>query len=395
MLSETQPSTALILNPLNSTARINFAFEQLGRSVETLSEVQQSAETGSHLAPADARFYSLMGIVAERLGDRPGASQFYNKALAILPTEIQALTRKLQFAIDEGSYVKAIDAMEVIAKRWPKYWPNVEGVLNALALRPESFTEMDARFGTNTVLRSLVITSLAKTDSTLVPAQQLLVQWSAQGIASLENLINLVTIRLIAQGQYAEAYSMFLQTRTATDSDRSGYVNNGTFSYLPSGNIFDWTIRPQAGVDVEIVNGIARALGADSTGSTVTDKHVPSALSIRFLDNPIRFRNVSQLVRLPAGSYRLAVSYKAISLVMPKPLKVGISCYQGKSDLGTISFEGGYIDQEQIYVDFEVPTESCELQQLFVYNDPLPMSWQNRYAGVLLVRRIAITSLGR
>ena len=271
---------------------------------------------------------------------------------------------------------------------------NVSPILGVLATHAEAFEAIEAKFGNDDLLRRLIIGSLSQIDVTLPLASRLLLDWNARGVGDIGQLVDQVTARFVQKKQYSEAFRLFRTTHPLGPADESELVYNARFDRPLSGNVFDWQMRSQAGVDIRI---------ADLSGSLAKANPVPDdhsrrgdrkALSIRFLDNPIQFRNVSELVRLSPGPYRLSVTYEADTLEMPKPLKLGVSCYGKGPDLGTITFKSGDLGLTTAQSDFSVPDSGCELQQLLVYNDPMPMSWQNRYSGVLILHQVSLARAG-
>ena len=184
-----------------------------------------------------------------------------------------------------------------------------------------------------------------------------------------DDLVNLVTTKLVASNRAAEAFALFRATRPP-GSDLA-YVSNGEFRQPSSGNPFDWRILDQAGVEF-------RPAG---------DGH---GLDIRFLDAPLRLRNVSQVLRLAPGRYRLAVDYDASALRAPKPLRMIIACFGAPAVLADASLDP-QISSASATADFEVPVNGCALARIALASDQAPASWKKRFAGTLRLLRVAIT----
>lgn len=384
---------ALRLNPLNNEARI----AQVTRMLESdaaQAEARRLIADGIRLSPADARLYSLMGILEERAGNRQAAARYFEKALDRSPTEIQALTHSLNYALAAANHSRAVDHVEMIARRWPKYWAGVVPLLPILLADETSFAAVSRRFSQDQHLQQMLIAGLAKSPEGLSLAYRMLIGWRTRNVEKVDGLVNLVTARLVRSGRYFEAFVLFRLTREEVAAARPGYVYNGSFELPISGNPFDWQLKGQAGVDFQIVRQWRQPDGARPPRADAEGLADGRALAIRFLNNPIRFDNMVQLLRLAPGAYRLTVVYATSDLRTPKPLQIGIHCLESGRRLGASPFADGTVDDGRLTVDFEVKRNSCAMQRLAVFNEQLTTSWQNRYAGTLFIRRVGIRFTG-
>lgn len=367
LVSSFDPALALRINPLRSDDRISVATEEIRDS-----DVSDLVDKGLSLSPIDARFYSLKGITAEKEGDRKAASDFYRYSLDLLPTERQALSRQFVFDIEQERYASATKKLEVLGRRWPDRWSDLEPALPILLSHPVSYDLIMRRFIAYPPLATLLLRSLTKGAQTLPFAYRLTIDWHDRGIADLNGVINLVTSSFLREYKYTDAYLLFQLTRP--ENSRSGYVYNDAFAMPFSGNAFDWTVRNQAGVSFNQVSDNGK--GA-------------SALSMRFLDSPIQFRNVTQLVRLVPGPYEATISYEGRDLIMPKPIRFAIRCLPSTTMSMSVPLQEGTYERSESHA-FRVPVENCALQELYLYNDKLPQSWRNRYRGTLELKSIKI-----
>ena len=365
MVSGFDPALALRLNPLRSDDRIEIALDKIGEP-----RSRKLVEVGLFLSPIDARFYSLLGVFAEQDGDRRTASNFYRHSLRLLPTELQALSRELAFDIEAERYISASEKLEILGRRWPDRWNQIEPILPILLSDSVAYEWLMRRFGDNTRLRSQLIRSIAREAETLPFAYRLVVDWFGRNEPDLDSAINLVTAAYLHNKQYAEAYLLFQLTRP--EDARSGFVYNESFSMPFSGNPFDWRIQEQPGVSFDRIT-----------------RNGKTALSLKFLDNPIQFQNLGQYVRLVPGPYVLKVSYEAQELAMPEPIRLAMRCLPSDSLVLSEPFKEGTGDHNESF-SIIVPATDCALQEIFLYNDKLPLSWRNRYRGMLMLKSVSI-----
>jgi len=373
---------AFSANRLNRDARIAEALSALDTDRE---RARSLLNVGIVTSPADARFYSLLGIIEEDDGNDSRAVAFYRRALAILPTEIQALTRMLNHSLASGNLDEAVDYLEWIARRWPRHWSQVRSPLLAVMRDQAARAEISGRFASSDQLRRLLLRALMEKADGLSLAYSLLMDWRTRPDIDLTGEVNELTYRYIRAQQYAAAFALFRLTLGAQSAGELVY--NGEFDKRPSGNPFDWRLLRQAGVALSLVERPVATSGREA------DAKQKSVLSIHFLDTPIVFRNVFQFVRLTPARYRLSIRYSSKSLRGPGPVSAEITCDPERRRLGLIEFAAGDAKGEIASTEFEVPGNRCPMQMIYFFTPDIAASWRNRYAGEMLVDSVEIELL--
>jgi hypothetical protein len=188
----------------------------------------------------------LLGVLEQAQGEGGDAQELFRYALALLPTEIQALTHMMDASVRAGDLVAASRHMEIIARRWPQYWPSVEPAIPVVLNDPNVFQTIAKRFGPDILLRQRLVASMIRNDALLTPAYRMVLAWHDLEIAKIEPSINAVTTALLRAKRFSDAYRLFVLTRES-GNPITGFVYNGSFSKPLSGNPFDWQIRSQAG----------------------------------------------------------------------------------------------------------------------------------------------------
>lgn len=368
---------------MDADARIAAAIERL-QTQEDPEALKSFIRKGIQFAPLDARLYSLLGIAEERSGNQAAAEQLYNRALALLPTEIFALTRMSVLDVSQQRTADAAEKLEIIARRWPMRWQSVEHLLPSILSDPQSRAVIVSRFASEKRLRDTLINSLVRQKALLPVAYDVVLEWYNRAVPDLATTINRLTAAFISETRYADAYLLFLLTRGEGADAGADYVYNGGFQLPFSGNPFDWRVRQQPGVSFEMNTGTEIAAPGIAAGSE-------SSLAIRFLDTPIQFNNVEQLIRLVPGAYDFSVSYSVRDLKAPKPLQIALRCTGNNQILATIPFQQGSIALRSETVRVQVPVQDCALQRISVFNAPIPMSWRNRYSGTLRLNEVGVS----
>lgn len=380
-LEENSPEISVGLNPFNTNARIRLILEQLATAENgNYDEVTQSIQEGMSKAPIDARLISLDGLIAETSSGIDSALPKYAKSLAILPTEFQALLRMISYQYAENSHVKALNLINGFIRRWPKKGNQVEAFIPALTSSDEGFKRANVLFETSAPMRILLISALAKNPDTLSIATKLVQHSSKKDKKEIWRLGNFIVDKLFKEKRYKQAYLVFRSFLSSTELARAKYVYNENFDSKPSGSIFDWRFRKQAGVTNEI-----KALNNSPNSD---DKS--NILEIKFHNTPLQYRGPSQQLVLSAGAHILNINYESRNLKTPKPVKVDLKCLQKRDPLATYEFNGLDSEKQSVSLSFFVPSTSCDLVTLSIGTDFVAKSWSNLFSGILNIYKISV-----
>lgn len=381
LYSETDSDHAISINPLNSQARVHILTALLTETTADFdaNSLRPTAIRGTALEPVDARYISFLGLIAEDEGNGSTAQTYYEAALDVLPVEIQALARKFVFLVEENSFREAVATAETIYRRWPQYLQVVYSQMPDILSDPEGYEEVVDTFGNLPGGPSWLVNALSEDESTISLVNRLVLDLSARGNGGLRPAINRLTARLINANNSAQAYQLFLNTLSDSEKTQSGYVFNGDFDLDPNGNLFDWSLRNQSGMDFSIIN-------------LPTENE--RALQVRFLDSPVRFNRPVIFTRLPPSQFTLTIDYSTSSLRGPNPVRLIVDCLQGRKkrrELASVEFAIGGSSDQIVNTDFTVPATDCDLQRLRLVNDNFVESWRNRYSGSLLLKSVSLT----
>lgn len=376
----TAPQLALAFNPLDNRARLQAARQHFSSSQSSKpEEVLHILERGISLNPGDARLLGALGLFNEQQGNRVAAHALYDKALSLLPTELQSLFGKLRQLVIERQFAEAADVLDIVARRWSSRWEFVAPIARLIATDPEGRNRLAVIFAAEGDARLRLIETLSAQPQTLPSAQQLLIGWHRQGADNLQPLVNMVTQRLIGADQDGAAFFLYRLTLDDAQMREAGFINNGRFVLEPSGSPFDWRLISQSGLELRRIPSQNEEIGG---------------LSVRFLNNPIRLLdNVRQVTRIPPGTHTLSITYSQRELRMPEPLRVVLRCYGQQTPLADVVIVPGS-EKQTSGASFTVPSQDCALQEVNLANRQMTESWRNRYSGTLYLHEIAISQAG-
>lgn len=375
------PDISVWLNPLNVQARINLASKNLrGKNKPASSNVKNIIETGRKYAPLNAALISLDGIYHKNIGEIEKAQEHFSTSLAILPTEYHGLIHKFEYQFNNRQYVKALDILNIMSKRWPDRQNTFQHFIPAIVITQKGFEHASKLFDNSKQLRFLLISALVKNPATANLAVKLVENWNVGKDDNYWRLGNFITFKLIKRGQLNEANIAFRSFLKKNNQDDYEYIYNDKFEKQILSNPFDWSIRKQIGVGHNIKK-------------KRIDGELETYLEIKFLGKPIQYRNITQLVRLPAGAYKLRTHYFTKDLITPKPIKLSINCYNSNSQLATYIFDSKNSKSRTGEIKFNVPSKNCDLAQLYFHTDFLAKSWRNKYSGILGIEKISIEKI--
>lgn len=373
----TDPEFALSINPLNAEAAVNLVVGELNGAAEPdLAVLEGVASQLISFAPADARAYSILGAVQDRLGDRVKAASLYETALVRSKSELHALLRLAQTRLDESDTAGALEYIDLLLRRWPAYWENVTPILKAAASDPEAAPILESKLNEMPPWRTRAVALLAQDRASLGMLRRLIVT-SPDEVKATPTWLSerdAIVAALVGIQAYSEAYSLFLSTLTGQEARVSAYVFDGGFELPLSRSYFGWRVQKPGATEV-------RTGAMDDSGNT--------GLRVRFLDSPARPAIVSQNVVLPFGRYKLAVDVSASSLKAPKSLYWSVRCSEGPA-LAMLEVQEGTYAQRSIEVDVDVPASNCQRQVLSLDTGVRTESWRDRYQGEVRFSNLAI-----
>lgn len=381
-LEADSPDAALALYPLNAEALLAGTVARLNRQDAdgTLEEMEGQVRAAVPANAGDARIYSLLGEILRRQGRIEDAYALFDHALTLASTEIHALQWAVHRAVANGDHDRAVEALDLMFRRWPDRIPLFAAVVPQVFSQPDSYAALLDMIAAAPPWRSGLISALAGPDSENLAFTTRLLQDLALG-ASPPTLSE--TGRLIASlfrhKQYDVAYRTFLLTLAPQEKGLSGFVFNGQFRQAPSGRRFDWAVRQQPGVALSLPAGAAG--GATGQG-----------LLLEFSGTPVLRVGLEQNLMLPPGAYQIEFTASATGAELPKSLIWAIDCLDPGQPVQRIEVPDGTYQERTIRGEFTIP-QNCPLQSLSLRTNAMVESWSDRYGGRVLFHGIRISAV--
>ena len=165
--------------------------------------------------------------------------------------------------------------------------------------------------------------------------------------------------RLERDGQWTEAYFVWLNALDDEHLGGLGNIFNGAFSFPLTNAGFGWRYDDRDGVEV----------------STATPRGVSNnnAMRVRFSGRRALIIRLSQHLLLPPGNYEFTGKVRTSVMDGGRGVQWRIKCVPlGSSLVKTSGFRSGVEPWQEFSYRFEVPVEGCEVQQLFLAQDMAP-----------------------
>lgn len=379
-LKQTDPTLAIEFNPFNSDARVNRILHEFASPAakDNLEPLYEDALTLITYAPTDARGYSLLAEVYHQADRQETAESLFETALNYSKTEIHALLRSFAYLAESGDYSTALDRMDLISRRWPQHFGSLAPYIAAILTKTEGYKKALELLQQDPPWRSRFFAALRRDDGSEDIAYQLHLDLHRLEGKSDPAETGPTMQSLIRGGRYLMAHRLFLFTLSDDDKKRNGYVFNSDFSAEPTPRPFDWRMSNSASAQVYWI------------GQSVTGD---SEMRIRFLGKPVKTIGLSQLVRLPPGSFSITVEYSTSGLKIPKGLYLDLECVGQRQNAARLEFPERNLIHQQIRRDFKVGPDGCDLFKISLDTDLIAESFRYRYQGTLSFHEIRIDRL--
>lgn len=323
---------------------------------DDLGFVTDLARRALRVNPLEARALVLLGLIAEREGDPARADTLLRIAGARSwrdPVTQLWLFRHDAMRSDFMGALTHADALLRVDTDWELIFP----ALAAFTVDPHGLQALAAILGDSpwrAPFLAHVSGRLANDEWLLQLYRALRVGKTPPSVKELQPFL----ARLIKDGRFDEAYRTWQETLPPERRSSDRYPYNEDFAADPDGLPFDWVLRSVPGTDIQLV--------------TSPDRRKGRALQIQFSGARVDFQNVTQLMRLPPGTYYLSGMVKAEDLRTQRGIWWRISCANmlkvevspALTTLGHTALVAGTFPWREFGVDFTVPEAGCPAQWL-------------------------------
>ena len=349
-LASTHPQQALEWDRHNPKALAVLARRQLAAG-----DAPQAAETARTLLrrePLNGPGFLILSDIAAPQADKPQAAAMAKMAIRRAPYALAPRAWLAGEQLGQGHYPEALENLDQILRLSGAQHERLFPMLIKLGEDAEFADALAQKLATHPRWRNgFIASALSQANS----AQLAAIFSALQRRGDLDAVSTGRWIdRLVKDGQWGEAYARWVGGIGQSGSFRLSHVYNGGFENAPSGVGFDWRIGDSAGVIIDR----AALVGTDAS----------YALRLTFLGRRVDAIPLHQWLMLAAGRYRLRFQAAAHDLRSDRGVQWMIRCLDDNRELAASERLDGNFDGKPFEVDFSVPAQGCQAQDLWLRN---------------------------
>lgn len=370
---------ALTWDPHLPVALIRLAESRISSSpapgnAMALAQARELAQRALRFDPLAPFALTDLGLIAEREGDSSRAVTLMKLAGELKLRDETAQGWLVNEALNRSDFGDALYRLDIIMRTHPEAVDENSSLLVALASEPPTMPLIARMIGTNPPWRARFLNTVPSKMNNEIALQRFYAELQTEPHPLSPKEIQPYLDRLVKDG-FVKAANAIWTAMLPPDRADAETLYNGGFQYQLSGSEFDWEIEQSSGADIKIV------AGGEAKAST---------LRIEFSGSRVDFHNVTHLLALPPGIYRLTGEVEAESLQTERGLWWRVSCLGPGPNLGQTELVMESEPWRAFRLLFTVPSANCEAQALRL-ELPARIPTEQAIAGVVQFRNLAIT----
>jgi tetratricopeptide (TPR) repeat protein len=329
--------------------------------------------------PADARPLATLAGIVQAKGEQERADALMKTAVSLMPADPGIQMQAASHAIARGNLEQAMEHWSRAMETDPAATKQMFSVLLKLAEDPRTRLAFRPFAASPPSWWEAFFAEVARRALDVETVRVLYALRSESPQTPLtEPERQAYVARLQKEGRITEAYIDWINGLSRAQRGELGLIHNGGFELEPTNWGFDWQVRTQRGVVVDR----AQTYGVDGS----------KALHLLFEGYDRRYQDISQLLFLDPGPYRLSGRVRTDSLETQGGLKWIVRCLIPEAqDLGESDRFLGANQWRDFDVEFEVP-ESCKLQEIRLVSAG-KRSFEHQISGGAWFDRMAIRKI--
>jgi hypothetical protein len=168
--------------------------------------------------------------------------------------------------------------------------------------------------------------------------------------APTPDMLRAYLARLQKEGEWLEAWFVWLNSLSKDEVGKLGYLYNGSFETPLSNTGFDWTTQKHPAVSLDT------AATYDTSGER--------ALRVSFRGLRIRFQHLHQYLMLPPGNFILQGRVRPDNLQVPQGMQWALYCLGNNEPVAITDRFRGSEPWTRFRTEFSIPPSGCPVQML-------------------------------
>lgn len=349
-LAPRSPEIAIKWMGTNSAALDRLALQELATPTGNIDAAETWAQRALRANPMDEQALYLLGVAAERKGDKKNAVTLMRIAGARTWRDLGTQLWLFEEDSRRADYAGAITHADAIFRVNPELMPQIFPALAAVTTNPRGLRSLADFLATDPPWRQWVVESLAGRLYDKSHLDELYSMLSESRSPPTKRELKAYLDRLIKDGRYQFAYKFWRGALPPDQQAEPGFLYNGRFDLPLDETPFNWVLRPIVGAESKVAS---------------TDGSEGHALLVEFSGARVNFANVEQLLLLPPGHYRLSGMVMANDLRTERGLWWHVFCAPApQTELAHTELVSGSIPWTEFGVEFDVPANRCDAQTL-------------------------------
>lgn len=378
------PERALSWDPHLAPALIELAESRINSyrgvaNATALIQARTLAQQALRFDPLASFALTDLGLIAEKQGDSAKAAILMGLAGERKLRDEAAQGWLVNEALDRGDFTDALSHLDAVMRTHPEALDENSSLLVVLASEPPTMRLLTYLIGTNPPWRAWFLNTVAPKIGNRIALQHFYAELQTGPHPLNAQEVQPYLDRLVKDGLVRAAFDAWIAMLPPDRRAGAEMLYNGGFEYPLSGSEFDWQIVQTLGADVKVVGG-----GGGK----------PGALRIEFSGARVDFRNVTHLLVLRPGIYRLSGEVEAESLHAERGLWWRLSCLGSGLNLGETELVADSASSRAFSLIFTIPAANCQAQVLQL-ELPARIPTERAIAGVIWFRDLAIASAQR
>ncbi|MGX1308058.1 hypothetical protein AB7M35_002816 [Amorphus suaedae] len=252
-------------------------------------------------------------------------------------------------ALQRGDYAGAIAHADVVIRARPELRYTLYDSMRQLVVLPDAVQALSTALARNPPWRTEFLLRASDNPPSLGGTTALFAELQRTPSPPTNRELGQLLTKLVDGGKFQDALFLWLSVLPSDQFATLDYLSNGDFRFPLSGLPFDWSIKPVEGADITI----EATAGAEE------------ALRVQFYRGRVDFQNVSKLLTLPPGKYKLQGREKADAFDTERGTVWRVYC-AGPTPriLGASDPLRGTTDWKTFEADIDVPADNCPAQWL-------------------------------
>jgi hypothetical protein len=316
-----------------------------------LSDAHAAAQHAFTRNPLDAGSLRQMSRIAEVRGDQEAAERLRLIAGDMQPRALGIQAEALAILLQRRDFAGAMTRLDGLIRARPKRADDLFAIAADIAADPEGRNAVAAKLAARPPWRQQFLAHTIAAGKPQV-AQQIMSELRVLGTPASAGELDLLIDHHLKAGEIDAAFATWLASLGAEELKAVRLVYDGGFDHEIRSLSFDWTVTP--------AKGLSHRRFPRNTAS------MDMALQLDFLEMGESFANLSQIIRLRPGRYRLSGEARFEDFQSPAGIAFRIHCLGGGQQ--NPLDETGQLPQSSQWIGFEktfsVPASGCPDQLL-------------------------------